>query len=36
MLKNPGVVDDFLTKSIKLLLLQALAEPQLITDLKEC
>jgi hypothetical protein len=36
MLKNPGVVNDFLTESIKLLLLQALAEPQLITDLKEC
>ena len=36
MLKNPGVVNDFLTQSIKLLLLQALAEPQLITDLKEC
>jgi hypothetical protein len=25
-----------LTQSIKLLLLQALTEPQLITDLKEC
>jgi hypothetical protein len=36
MLKNPGVVNDFLTQSTKLLLLQALAEPQLITDLKEC
>lgn len=36
MLKNPGVADDFLTESIKLLLLQALVEPRLITDLKEC
>lgn len=36
ILRNPGVVNDFLTQSIKLLLLQALTEPQLITDLKEC
>lgn len=36
LLKNPGIVHDFLIKCIKKLLLQALIDPQLVTDLKEC
>lgn len=35
-LKSPQVVHDFLIGCIKLLLLQALTEPQLVSDLKEC
>ncbi len=36
LLTHPGVVQDFLIKCIKKMLVQALLEPQLVTDLKEC